>query len=175
MTWVFPEKDLEITINNAQNARKFDEPSSAKPGQMKAVDFIIQYTDRSVFIEFKDPQHPDSNLTSRNDLTAYYQSQKIDKDLVYKFRDSFIFEWASGRACGDIYYLVLIAIDSLTSADLDKKTKDLERKLPVGIPNKWKRSLAKGCAVFNLESWNQHFPDLSVRRISSSLQRSDPG
>ena len=168
MTWVFPEKDLEITISKASDARKFDEPGAPRPGQMKVVDFVVEYPDRYLYIEFKDPQHPDSNLTNHDDLATYYQSEKIDEDLVYKFRDSFLYEWASGRACGDIYYIVLIAIDSLTSADLDKKTKDLERKLPVGIPSDWKRPLVKGCAVFNMASWNERFPDLPVRRLSSA-------
>ena len=31
MTWVFQEGDLEITINNAEEARKFDEQSAPKP------------------------------------------------------------------------------------------------------------------------------------------------
>ena len=29
MTWVFPEKDLEITISKASDARKFDEPGAS--------------------------------------------------------------------------------------------------------------------------------------------------
>ena len=42
MTWVFQEEDLEITINKAEEARKFDEQSAPKPGQMKAVDFVVK-------------------------------------------------------------------------------------------------------------------------------------
>ena len=168
MTWVFPERDLEITVNNAKDARKFDDPSFPKPGQMKAVDFIVEYQDRFVFIEFKDPQHPDSNLTGYEELSAYYQSEKIDQELVYKFRDSFLCEWAAGRADRDVYYLVLIAIERLTSADLDKKKKDLDRKLPVGIPSAWERRIVSGCGVFNIATWNRSFPELQVRRLSSA-------
>ena len=168
MTWVYQERDLEITINNANDARKFDDPNYPKPGQMKAVDFIVEYQDRFVFIEFKDPQHPDSNLTSYEELSAYYQSENIDQELVYKYRDSFLYEWAAGRAERDVYYLVLIAIEHLTSADLDKKKKDLDRKLPVGKPSVWERPVPNGCGVFNLSSWNQQFPELAVRRLSAS-------
>ena len=71
MTWVGRERDLEITINAATNVRKFDDPSSPRPGQMKAVDFIVEYPGRYIYIEFKDPQHPDSNLTDYEALTAY--------------------------------------------------------------------------------------------------------
>ena len=167
MTWVFPEKDLEITINDAQDARKFDDPNAPKPGQMKAVDFVVEYPDRFYFIEFKDPQHPDTNLANVDELIAYYQSEKIDKDLVYKFRDSFLYEWAAGRAERDVYFLVLIAIEHLTSADLDRKKKNLDRKLPVGIPSTWERPIVSGCGVFNLASWNERFPNLQINRLSS--------
>ena len=167
MTWVYQERDLEITINNANDVRKFDEPSSPKPGQMKAVDFILEYLDRYLFIEFKDPQHPDSNLTSYEALSAYYQSENIDQELVYKYRDSFLYEWAAGRAERDVYYLVLIAIEHLTSADLDRKTRDLDRKLPVEILGAWQRPIVSGCGVFNLALWNARFPDFQVRRLSS--------
>ena len=167
MTLVRQERDLEITINNATDARKFDEPGSPKPGQMKAVDFIVEYPDRYVFIEFKDPQHPDSNLTSYEELSAYYQSENIDQELVYKYRDSLLYEWAAGRAERDVYYLVLIAIEHLTTADLDKKKRDLDRKLPVGIASSWEKSIVSGCGVFNLASWNEQFPNLRVRRLSS--------
>ena len=168
MTWVGRERDLEITINNANDACKFDDPSSPKPGQMKAVDFIVEYPDRYIYIEFKDPQHPDSDLTSYEELSAYYQSENIDRELVYKFRDSLLYEWASGRAERDVHYLVLIAIEHLTSAELDKKKKDLDRKLPVGISSGWERPIVAGCGVFNVATWNRNFPELAVRRLSAS-------
>ena len=167
MTWVFPERDLEISISGALDARKFDEQSTHGVGFMKAVDFVVEFADRYLFIEFKDPQQPGSDLTEDQDLTDYYQSEKIDDELIYKYRDSFLYEWAAGRAERDVYYLVLIAIERLTSADLDKKKKDLDRKLPVGIPSQWRQSIVSGCAVFNLDSWNAAFPDLQVRRLSS--------
>ena len=159
---------MEITINDATNVRKFDDPSSPKPGQMKAVDFIVEYPGRYIYIEFKDLQHPDSNLTDYEALTAYYQSENIDSELVYKFRDSLLYEWAAGRAERDVHYLVLIAIEHLTSADLDRKKQNLDRKLPVGMPSVWERPIVNGCGVFNLASWNQQFPELQVRRISAS-------
>ena len=167
MTWVFLEIDLELSINGALNARKFDEQATHGVGFMKAVDFVVEYPDHYFFIEFKDPQHPDSNLSSDEALLARYQSEKIDQELVYKCRDSFLYEWAAGRTEREVYYLVLIAIDHLTSADLDKKKRDLDRKLPTGIPNKWERPIVTGCGVFNLASWNEQFPNLRVRRLSS--------
>ena len=167
MTWVLPERDLEISISGASNARKFDEQATHRVGFMKAVDFVVEYPDRYLFIEFKDPQQPGSDLTEDQALTEYYQSEKIDDELIYKYRDSFLYEWAAGRADRDVYYLVLIAIERLTSADLDKKKRDLDRKLPSGITSAWERPIVSGCGVFNLASWNARFPELQVRRLSA--------
>ena len=167
MTWILQERDLEISISEAVKARKFDEPSSHRVSFMKAVDFVVEFADRYVFIEFKDPQQPGSELASEQDLIDYYQSEKIDNELIYKYRDSFLYEWAAGRAERDVYYLVLIAIEQLTTADLDKKKKDLDRKLPTGTPSTWDRPIISGCGVFNLASWNESFPNLQVSRLSS--------
>ena len=166
MTWVFQEGDLEISISNAENARKFDAPSDPKPGQMKAVDFIVEYPDSYLFVEFKDPQDPNVPVGQFVSIVQNIQSEGIDTDLIYKYRDSFLNEWAAGRADRISYYVVLIAVDSLTPADLDRRTKDLERKLPAGIPSVWERPVVAGCGVFNLASWNARFPQLQVRRLS---------
>ena len=168
MTWVLPERDLEISIDGTSSARKFDEQATHRVGFMKAVDFVVEYPDRYLFIEFKDPQQPGSDLTGDQDLIDYYQSENIDDELIYKCRDSFLYEWAAGRADRDVYFLVLIAIERLTPADLDKKKRDLDRKLPVGVPSVWQRAIVRGCGVFNLASWNDRFPELQVRRLSAS-------
>jgi len=167
MTLVIPERDLELSISGALNARKFDERATHGVSFMKAVDFVVEYPEHYYFIEFKDPQHPGSELTDDQALIDYYQSEKIDDELIYKYRDSFLFEWAAGRADRDVYYLVLIAIEHLTSADLDKKKRDLDRKLPVGIQNTWERPIVSGCGVLNIATWNRNFPELVIRRLSA--------
>ncbi len=168
MTLVLPERDLELSISGALNARKFDEHATHGVGFMKAVDFVVEYPGHYYFIEFKDPQHPGSELTDDQSLIDYYQSEKIDDELIYKYRDSFLFEWAAGRADRHVYYLVLIAIEHLTTADLDKKKRDLDRKLPVGIQGVWERPIVSGCGVFNITTWNRNFPELAVRRLPDS-------
>ena len=42
----------------------------------------------------------------------------IDEDLKYKYRDSFLYEWAAGRVDKPVDYLILIALDSLTVTEL---------------------------------------------------------
>ena len=52
------EGNLRITFPRGTRARKFDEPETHGLSCMKAVDFIVEETDRILFIEFKDPDDP---------------------------------------------------------------------------------------------------------------------
>ena len=118
MTEVINEDDLEISVTGAVKVSKFDDPSTHAVGFMKAVDFVIEFPDRYVFVEFKDPQAPSSRQLNLQQYVENFQKERLDSELIYKCRDSFLYEWASGRAEKDIYYFVLIAIDSLTTAEL---------------------------------------------------------
>ncbi len=165
MTAVFKEGDLQLTVNNVQNARRFDDYFHGV-SQMKAVDFIIELPDRYLYIEFKDPQHPDSRDENRREFIQDFHSGRLDEDLKYKYRDSFLYEWACGRADKPIYYLVLVALDTLTVANLLTRTEALKYKLPVDGPNSWCRLIVSGCTVLNLSRWNQTFPESPVDRIA---------
>lgn len=165
---VLEERDLELTIPEGVHARKFDCDYGMRHC-MKAVDFIVELDDRYLFIEFKDPRHPKAPVANLEDFIQDFQSGKIDEELKYKYRDSFLYEWASGRADKPVDFLVLVAIDYLTSEDLDTRTDDLKRKLPVHIPKSvpWIRPIVRECAVFDIESWNRNLPEYPVSRRSS--------
>ena len=167
MTAVFEEGDLQLTVNNVQTARRFDDYSHGV-SQMKAVDFIIELPDRYLYIEFKDPQHPSSRDESRREFIDDFLSGRLDEDLKYKYRDSFLYEWACGRADKPINYVVLVALDTLTSADLLTRTENLKYKLPVDGPDLWSRRIASDCTVLNLSGWNETFPDYPVVRFTGS-------
>ena len=162
----FTEGNLQLTIADAVQTRKFDD--SATHGLthcMKAVDFIVDLADRYLFIEFKDPQNPRAHARESIRFVADFLSGSIDTELMYKYRDSFLYEWAYGRAVKPVHYLVLVAIDTLTEADLLTRTEDLKRKLPIQGPGQqWIRPLVAGCAVFNIATWNRHLPDYPVAR-----------
>lgn len=166
---VLTEGNLRITIPNTMQARKFDD--GVRHGLshcMKAVDFIVELVDRYLFIEMKDPMHPLSKSQDRARFIQGFMSGEIDEDLKYKYRDSFLYEWAAGRVQKPVYYLVLIALDTLTEADLTARTDALKHKLPVQGPiaGQWVRSFVAGCAVFNLAAWNKHFPDYPIARLT---------
>ena len=110
--FTFKEGDLQIEIKGAVDARKFDDPSSHRlTNCMKAVDFIVELSDRYLFIEFKDLQAPGATGQAPQDFIQEFLRGKIDEAFKYKYRDSFLYEWAAGRADKDIHFLVLVALD----------------------------------------------------------------
>ena len=157
---VLTEGRLQITITGAVSARKFDENTTHRMSHcMKAVDFIIEFEDRFIFIEVKDPLQPGAVCYGDpQEFIANFLSDKLDKDLYYKYRDSFLYECASGRANKPVDYFVLFAWDGLDSAMLHRRTSTLQQKLPLEGPDRQPWPIARGCAVFNLESWNRSFP-----------------
>ena len=129
----FVEGNLEITFRNVLSARKFDEEYRLSHC-MKAVDFIVELDDRYIFIEIKDPQTAPNSGASVADYAERFMRRQLDSDLKYKFRDSYLYEWASGRADKPNDYYVLIAVDDLEPAVLDRRSTDLQRQLPTGLP-----------------------------------------
>ena len=165
---VLTEGNLQLTVNGAVSARKFDDAYHGLSHCMKAVDFILELPDSYLYIELKDPQHPTAPSQQAQAYEEQFRSGLIDEDLKYKYRDTFLYEWASGRADKPVDYFVLIALDTLADSLLSSRGKDLERKLPVLGPGgqPWHQPFVRSCAVFNLESWNRHFPDYPITRLT---------
>ena len=117
--FTFTEEDLELEIRRVVDARKFDDsPSHGLSHCMKAVDFIVERTDSYLFIEFKDPQDPRAKAQARKEFSGNFKRGKLDEDFKYKYRDTFLYEWAAGRVEKPVDYLILIALDSLTVTEL---------------------------------------------------------
>ncbi len=123
---VLTEGTLQLTISGAVDARKFDDARHGLSHCMKAVDFVVELRDRYLFIEFKDPQDPKALTKDRDKFIKNFQSGQLDEDLKYKYRDSFLYEWAAGRADKPVDYLILIALDSLTAPLLLNRKRAME-------------------------------------------------
>lgn len=164
---VFTEGNLQIVINGALDARKFDDASHGLSHCMRAVDFVVELADHYLFIEFKDPQHPMAPAQAAADYRRQFQSGQIDEELKYKYRDSFLYEWASGRADKPIHYLVLIALADLDDSDLLVGQDRLEQKLPLLGPSggQWPRPIVHSCVISNIDTWNRRFPQYPVTRL----------
>lgn len=166
---VLTEGTLQITINNAIEARKFDDDAGHGLSHcMKAVDFVVELPDRYLFIEVKDPQESQAPSETGEQFIQRFQSGQIDEDFKYKYRDSFLYEWVAGRADKAVYYLILIALDTLTEPLLLRRKRDMERKLPLQVPASvpWLRPIVEGCGVFNIDSWNRNLPEYPVSRLT---------
>ena len=165
---VLTEGNLQLTINGAViSVRKFDDDTHGLSHCMKAVDFIIELPDRFLFVEFKDPDAPIVPTQARAEFVESLEEGRRDEDFKYKYRDSFLYEWAAGRANKPVYFLVLIAQHDLSPSDMARRATALERILPQRLPRSvtWRRAIVDGCGVFNIETWNRYFPDYPVRRL----------
>lgn len=163
------EGDLRIGVPSGASWRKADDPAEhGLTHCMSSVDFIVETTDRLFFVECKDFEYPTAPSGNRRKDLEKMLSGAIDDTLKVKYRDSFLYEWASGRATKPAYYLVLIALSALSDADLLRRTEALKRRLPVSGPGNrpWPRPFVCGCAVMNIEAWNRKFPEFPVARRS---------
>lgn len=161
------EGNLRISFPPGTTARKFDEPETHGLSCMKAVDFIVEEDDRILFVEFKDPDDPRATEARRDDFIDKFSSGGLDTDLKYKYRDTFLYQWASENIEKPIHYWVLVASQSLTTVDLTRRTDALKRELPLERPRSgaWRRSIVSDCIVFNLDTWNKHLPRYPVERV----------
>ena len=166
------EGNLRITLPRGARARKFDDPSThgLLGRHMKAVDFVIEMNDRMLFLEVKDPENPEARADRRDRFISQFLAKELDSDLVRKFRDSLLYEWACGEVDKPIHYWVIVAIERLTAPALSSRSDDLKRRLPVvsAAPGRWKRQIVEDCRVFNIRSWNEALPaDYQVSRVDT--------
>ncbi len=163
---VLEEGSLQVSFDVP--AWKFDGSTHGLSHCMKAVDFIVELPDRYLFIEFKDPDNPGAKAKDRSEFISRFEGGQIDEDLKCKYRDSFLYEWAAGRAEKPIHYLVLVAIEGLREPELMARANALGRKLPLLGPQSgsWTRSIVSTCHVFNIASWNRMFPNYPVTRVT---------
>ena len=131
------EGNLQFDFSKARHVRKFDDQKIHGLSHcMKAVDFIVELENRVLFVEVKDPQHPLSRSKDSNRFIEHFLSGQIEEDFKYKYRDSFLYEWAANNLSKPVYYLILIALDTLEDADLltrilhQKKWRNPESPLP---------------------------------------------
>ena len=163
------EGDLQITFGNAISVRKFDDPHIHGLSHcMKAVDFIVELSNRYWFVEIKDPGNPGTTAAQLQHFERELKSGTIGNSLAYKFRDSFLYEWASGRAHKPVDYFVII--EGVRKSLLTLRIDELKRKIPAAGPGgkRWLNEIVHRIGVFNLATWNSRFPNAQILRLSAS-------
>lgn len=164
------EGGLHISVPATAMARRFDGKDHRLSHCMKAVDFVVELADCYRFIEVKDPARGPNPEVSAADFLDRFTSGRLDRSLTYKYRDSFLYEWASGRADKPVDYLVLIGLHTIDRAQLLRRRDALERQLPLRMPSglPWTRSIGRRCGVFDIASWNRAYPQYRVKRVTES-------
>jgi len=162
------EKDLELFPAPGLNVIKFDESyTHGLTGyDMKAVDYIIEYSDFYVFLELKDPDAPNARSRNKQEFINEFKADTLKTSLSKKYRDSFIYRWAQDKVDKPIHYYVIVSSTSLKNVDYGVLTDKLKKFLPQQHNKAWKRKLAAKCLVAPIEVWNKEFPDCIIRRRS---------
>lgn len=159
------EADLELTFAGAKAVIHFDDDTYHAGNTIKRVDFIVEYDDRHVFVEIKDPDIPAAINPAA--FVEKLKSGELIQSLAGKFRDTLFFRSAQGKSNIDIpvSYLVLLSMSSLESALLVSKQDELKRSIPIRHQH-WKFDCAANCIILNFDHWRRNFGDNSIRRIS---------
>ena len=118
-----------------------------------------------MFVEIKDPEAPQVPEENTEEFRARFKRGQLDESLKYKYRDSFLYEWASGRAHKPIDYFVLIT--GIDRKVLLSRLDALKQRLPFLGPNSlpWSRPIVSKVGVFNMDTWNDRFPQYPVIRV----------
>ncbi|MCF8169235.1 MAG: hypothetical protein K9K38_17750 [Rhodoferax sp.] len=151
-------------FTGALDAFRFDEKDRAKPHfhglshAMKAVDLVVEMPTDYLFIEVKD-FHAADDYDFKSAVAGHQRDERLAhfnhlrEVLKHKFRDTWLYRWAQGKADKPVRYLCLLSVLS----------KELRQQLPVGLAGPhWEKALARSCVVLNLERWNVNFPQWPV-------------
>lgn len=161
------EKNIAIDFDDSLRVKKFDDRSHGLSHCMKAVDFIVEDDKKVFFIEFKDPDHPGAKEEDREKFLEKFKSAKIDEELKYKYRDSFLYEYAAGNLSEKpIIYLIMINAKALSPAALLAKNDTLKKTLPVGKPiDSWIKPIVHSCLVISFQTWNRQFANMQLSMV----------
>ena len=160
------EGTVQITFTGAIDGRKFDDRATHGLSHcMQAVDFIVELPERFLFVEIKDPCAPQAPKANTDEFRKRFKQGQLDESIKCKYRDSWLYEWASGRAHKPIDYLVLIT--GIDKKILLSRLDALERKLPSLGPSSlpWCRPIVNKVGIFNMDTWNDRFPDYPAIRV----------
>ncbi len=166
---ILREEGLQIKFPNGTNVRKFDDNTTHGLSHcMKAVDFIVELPECYYFIEFKDPDNPNAPEKERRKWDMRLEKGELLELLKYKYRDSFLYLWATDSIDKPVFYLVLLCRESLTEYEMLHQKDKLAKILPTAKTSKhlFKRNFVEDCEVFNLKTWNKRFPEYPISRFT---------
>lgn len=174
---ILRERDIEIDFTDAIDGMVFDQMDRNRPnyhsiGEMHRVDFIVEFEDAILFVEIKDPGNP--RATERGLMKFYNELENgtLSSTFASKFIDSFFYRWAEDRLSKTVYYINLVTLESeflpYLSDEIAKKLSPSGKNAP-----RWRRHPVQNCQVFNIDTWNDNFPQWPARRIEGELDEEE--
>ncbi|MEL7358175.1 MAG: hypothetical protein AAFN40_16625 [Cyanobacteria bacterium J06560_6] len=169
-----PTADLEFIFPDSLIWEELDQQDVELPMGMKLVDLCIEYEEKILLIEIKDPSNVRSSKKDRRKFFKRLTNDSVlTEDLTPKARDSYTYVHLMMRDEKPIIYVVLLGIDSPDSpigpAELGNFKMRLLRNVRKECHIPWKREHIKDCLVLSVDTWNRLFKDFPVQRLSSVM------
>jgi hypothetical protein len=165
------EKELRFTFPSGWLAEHFDAPGRATIDHFQPVDFVVELSDRILFIEVKDPSNTKAPQEEREGFIRKMKSKELThKQLVPKARTSWAFLRLMKRAEKPITYIVVIGAEALR---IDPPlwlnlTDRLKERLAKEIDVPWPLQYIDSCIVVPASELSIHLPGVSVQRIGAN-------
>lgn len=161
------EGSLQFELrNNIKTPYKLDEIERT----LKAVDFVIQFSDEMILIEVKDPE---GTIASKRDgqIKAVFSELENDtlikQHLLPKLYGSFAyFVMTNCKPLCPVRYLVLICLADLTMSERTTVTNKLQRIIVAIGPVVATTTHRPVVEVHNLESWARNHPNITITRVA---------
>jgi hypothetical protein len=163
---ILTEGRISIELPPRALGWKFDNPiDHGLTHCMKSVDFIIEFKGEIYFLEIKDPSAAPLEIQKdRKKFLQQFCRGELDRDLSYKYRDSYLYLKGLNKIRKAAVYIVLIIDDNLDQTSLLIRTDELRRQLPIQGPfdKPWPQPFIKDCIVFNSKIWNKRIPQFKL-------------
>src|SRR3989339_1726201 len=124
---IYPEEDFLIDIPDEYTVKKHDDETNGLKC-WKSVDFVVELPDRTLFVEFKDPENPLIPDDKKN--TNDFITDNLLNDLSVKTRMSFLYEHAMDGAKKPVYYYIVIGLSALDDAIVIAQQDKLKKRIP---------------------------------------------
>jgi len=160
------EGQLEFSFPDCFAVQRFDGSQHGLSHCMKAVDFVVEHDEYTLYVEVKDPDNTEAPEERRNKYAASLQEPKFVKSLTTKFRDTFVYRWAMQRLDKPVKFIVVLELSSLDDALYQTLSQQLQNQLPAQnpLPSTWTKPVATTALIMNVATWNRATPFGTISR-----------
>lgn len=171
------EGELTFEFPPDWQVEQFDSPGTTMPWGMKPVDFIVDFTDRVVLIEVKDPSHSRAPTRNRDRFVRKMQTNTLThEELVPKARTTYSYLHLMDRDDRPLHYLVVIGAEALSLQPLlvIQLTDRLRRRLRQEAAKPWARQYIASAQVITTADLPRALPGLTVHRTPTPTATATP-